>query len=287
MHCIESYGVFPPPIEGRHASVASFLYNLASCSQRPQSLLKMAWSATVQFYDAIDFDIRCKDLLNIMHALVKTFTCVPQGRTPIPDIQPIMALFRTWGQNVSLPIDRLRQKCIALLCLTAMCRPSDISPQTGFLRKQIQFNDDGSATIMFFGIKNDADRKGFEIRLAPTADPITDPINCLKTYIDRTTNNAGYDDLERPVFLSLTPPYKAIGAGSVAQILTKTLRDAGFAGKYTARSFRAAGASAAVSSGCDPDTTRQIGRWKSRDVFFEHYVYPKSGTITESIVNHN
>ncbi|GFR94341.1 hypothetical protein ElyMa_002665700 [Elysia marginata] len=60
-----------------------------------------------------------------------------------------------------------------------------------------------------------------------------------------------------------------VGAATVSQILRKTLHAAGLAGEYTARGFRAAGATAAIRSGCDPDSTRQKGRWASRDVLFK------------------
>ena len=54
------------------------------------------------------------------------------------------------------------------------------------LRKQIKFNDDGSANIIFFGIKNDSDRKGFEIVLGSTDESVIDPVLTLQDYIKRT-----------------------------------------------------------------------------------------------------
>ena len=185
--CLENYCTFPPKYELRQASVASFLHSIALTSQRPQSMIKMAWSAIVHYYEAINHDIKCTNLYHLMHAIVKCHTKAPQGRTPVPDIAPIISLFETWGPNEALSDEKLRQKCVSLLCLTAMCRPSDLAPRVGFHRNQIVFNKDGSATVTFFGIKNDADRKGFEIKLSPTSEKISDPVKCLRNYLDRTS----------------------------------------------------------------------------------------------------
>ena len=219
-----------------------------------------------------------------MQALVKRFTSCPQGRTPIPPIQPILNVFRKWGCNEKLPIEKLRQKCIALLCLTVMCRPSDIAPKIGFLRKQIQFNSDKSATITFFAVKNDTNRKGFEIQLTPATEKLVDPVESLRCYLQRT-NDLNKECGNDPIFRSLTSPSEGIGPSTVAKILRETLKAAGLAEEYTARCFRAAGATAAIRSGCDPDSTRQIGRWASRDVFYDHYLYPGAPSITNKIMS--
>ena len=243
----------------------------------------MAWAAITHLYDSLDIDVRTKDITHFIQALVKHGTSCPQGRTPIPPIDPILNLFRNWENNETLSIDRLRQKCISLLCLTAMCRPSDIAPGSGFFRKQIKFNLDNSATITFFGIKNDTKRKGFEIKLTPATEHTIDPVACLRCYLNRTKGDSDKECGETPVFRSLTSPSVGLKATTVSQILRKTLKDAGLADEYTARGFRAAGATAAIRSGCDPDSTRQIGRWGSRDVFFDHYVYPGAPSVTDKI----
>ena len=84
---------------------------------------------------------------------------------------------------------RLRQKAVTLLTLTAMCRPSDLAPRVGFMRDQIHFNDDGSMTVLFYGIKNDTDRHGFEVRIGRSECALTDPVLCLKDYIRCTHQN--------------------------------------------------------------------------------------------------
>ena len=154
-----------------------------------------------------------------------------------------------------------------------------------FFRRQIRFDDDNSATINFFGIKNDSQRKGFEIKLSPASDQCLDPVQALKCYLERTCENGVIDD-DTHVFRSLNSPADGITASTVAKILRSCLSEAGLADEYTARSFRAAGATAAVKSGCEPDSARQIGRWKNREVFFDHYVYPGAPSITDQILSY-
>ena len=59
-----------------------------------------------------------------------------------------MSMFRKWGHNDLLILSQLRQKTITLLS-----RLSDIAPQKGFKRKQIEFKEDCSMVIQFFGTK--------------------------------------------------------------------------------------------------------------------------------------
>ena len=114
---------------------------------------------------------------NLVKALIKTGTVRQAGRTSIMPLAPVTILFNNWGVNESLSITQLRQKSITLLAIACMARPSDFSPRAGFFRDQIKFNCDGSATVYFFGVKNDANRAGFEIRVEKTANIFMDPIS--------------------------------------------------------------------------------------------------------------
>ena len=44
-------------------------------------------------------------------------------------------------------------------------------------------------------------------------------------------------------------------------------------GPYSAKDFRPTGATVAIDNGTDPEVAMQIGRWKTRSVFFSHYVH--------------
>ena len=129
--------------------------------------------------------------------------------------------------------------------------------------------------IKFFAIENDTHRKGFLSSLLRLRSLL---IRCSAnnfTSIDRKTlilyvsRNVG--DVGTPrYYRSLASSSDGAGAVKVAKILRGTIRSAGLSDEYTARGFMAAGATAAIRSGCDTDPTRQIGRWASREVFYDH-----------------
>ena len=102
------------------------------------------------FYETLDSNPLPVWLHNLKHALIKTCSTKAKGRTPIMPTSALNTLFGSWADNELLSIKKLRQKCVSLLALAGMCRPSDL---TKFKRNDIIFNNDGSVTIMYFGIK--------------------------------------------------------------------------------------------------------------------------------------
>jgi hypothetical protein len=202
-------------------------------------------------------------------------------------IEPFNDLFQAWPCNDKLDIHKLRIKTLALLALTVMLRPSDAAPKAELLdivtgekskltltTAQVKFEHDGSVTLWLHGIKNDANRDGFQVNIPPASQTALDPVCALRTYLDRTAQVRGQDG---PVFMSLRQPYKAIGSATVAKDLVMAIEYAGLGGKgYSAKSFRPTGATVALQSGCTADSVRAIGRWKCQEVFEAHYVYPKA-----------
>lgn len=179
-----------------------------------------------------------------------------------------------------------------------MLRPSDIAPKTElydseagfnktliFSTDQVHFLPDGNLKLVFFGIKNDTSRDGFEVTVPPASESKLDPVSSLKCYIARTAKLRSKKT--KPVFLSCKKPHRAICAATVASILNKSIRLAGLDDSiYSAKSFRPSGATAAIEAGINPDKARRIGRWKTESVFFDHYVHDKTAaSYTDSILN--
>ena len=176
-------------------------------------------------------------------------------------------------------------KAITLLALVTMTRPSDIAPKgkvynpttksmepVVMSRDDVVFNNDGSMTITFWAIKNDTNRQGFEVNIPPSSESTIDPVECLKTYISRSEHCR--TDHQRPLFVSLNAPYKAISADTVGNILENSIKEAGLSDKgFTAKSFRPTAATQAISVGTLPETAMKVGRWKTKEVFLNHYVY--------------
>ena len=275
--CIQTYGCFPPEEGFVSAAIAGFLTEKSKLSQRPESMLRGIVAALTNYFDIPGRrNPMTHEIRNLVKALIKKETTLPAGRTKIMRIEHFTSLFEGWGANVSLSIPQLRQKSLTLLALVCMARPSDFAPNAGFYRDQFQFHENGSATIHFFGVKNDANRTGFEVRIEGTENPYIDAVSCVKQYFCKTSSQVN-DQQRAPAFLSLKPPFKGISAQSIAQILNASIGEAGLNTQlFSAKCFRPSAATAAVVAGCDPNTTRVRGRWKNHQVFFANYVYPVS-----------
>jgi len=201
-------------------------------------------------------------------------------------IQPFRDLFTDWAENTLLSVKDLRLKAITLMAFVLMLRPSDIAPkavhfnnQSGsadnfvFSTDNIVFCDNGEAIIVFHGCKNDSSRSGFQVVLQPTQDPKLNPVQALKDYIQRTAQSRPDGN---PVFLTLSAPFRAISASTVATILNSAIKLAGLDGLgFSAKSFRPTGATAAIDANCDAEVAMKLGRWKTKSVFFDHYVHSK------------
>ncbi|KAJ8049049.1 hypothetical protein HOLleu_01606 [Holothuria leucospilota] len=143
-----------------------------------------------------------------------------------------------------------------------------------FSTDNITFLPSGDAGIVFHGIKNDASLTGFHVTLRPTRETKIDPVKALSDYIARTSHQRSED---KCVFLSPNPSFRPVTAKTVANILNEAINIVGLSGRgFSAKSFRPTGATLAVESGCDSEIATQIGRWKKRSVFYEHYVHAKS-----------
>ena len=189
-------------------------------------------------------------------------------------VKPFADIFQQWPDNDKLCIKDLRLKAVTLMALTLMLRPSDIVPKAVNLNNQthmqtnwlfttdnVRFHDSGCAKVVFHGIKSDTNRSGFEVQMQPTDNPKLNPVHALKVYIDRT---AKLRPVEKPVFLSLVPPYGPISASTVASILCDAIKLAGLSNQgFSAKSFRPTGATIAIETGCDPEITMRQGRWKT------------------------
>lgn len=286
--CVSRDCEFPPVGPGNAAILADFLCAVADRCDRPESQLKCTMAAIGHLYAAIHVSNPISvELVNLSTALVKSGTNKPVTRTKVMPSESFEKLFLSWPENEELQVNKLRQKAVTLCALVCMTRPSDLAPLAKmfnvdtqeatpvlFTTDRLEFHEDGSMTVSFFGIKNDTDRKGFEVRIPPHSNAKLDPVRTIQTYIDKTSHQRLPGG---PVFIGLKRPYAALRSGSISEILKRSIKDAGLQDQgFTARSFRPTGATAAVRSEVDPGTVRQIGRWKSEKVFYEHYVYPNA-----------
>jgi hypothetical protein len=192
-------------------------------------------------------------------------------------------LFLNWGTNDSLSTKMLRLKAITLLALAFMLRPSDIAPKATlfhddteqkltFTTDMVHFSSEGLC-LTFFGIKNDVHRTGFEVMVPKHANSLLDPGLTLIDYLARTEPVRQ----DKSVFLSLRSPFSPLSAAGIGSVLQEAIALAGLAGQgFSAKSFRPTGATVAIEKGLDPHIVQKVGRWKSTEVFYQHYVHSRT-----------
>jgi hypothetical protein len=123
-------------------------------------------------------------------------------------------------------------------------------------------------------LKNDLQRTGFEVTIPASSEPRLDPVAALQTYIGRTSQLRPHNS--SPLFLSLKAPYQAVSAPVISQVLEEAIDLAGLQHQgFRAKSFRPTGATTAVSGIVSPEVAMKIGRWKTPQVFMDHYVHPQ------------
>jgi hypothetical protein len=237
-----------------------------------------------------------RDVGRLVQALTKSGTIMTMQKSQVMPIKNFCDLFYSWPRNELLDIKRLRLKAITLLALVGMLRPSDIAPKTVIFDPEtmstsnvvlstddVSFHEDGSLTLTLHGIKNDTTRSGFEIDIPGHSDPVVDPVQTLRIYIERTDRFRHNGDL----FIQLQEPYKAISAATVSKVLDESIKLAGLpANQYSAKSFRPTGATTAIEEGYDANKVMKVGRWKTQSVFYDHYVHNKTpNSFTDSIIH--
>ena len=286
--CAEKHVKFVPDVVNTSV-FADFLCYMADRSTRPLSVLKCVSAALTFLYECLNLPspMNSPELRYLVVALVKSGTTEPAKRTRVMPVKPFMDMFLTWKDNSDISIKDLRLKTVTLMALSFMARPSDLAPNaenfdpsTGgasafqLRRNQIVLHDDGSMTIHMFGTKNDTHRTGFEVRIPASDVAKVDVVKTLQAYMQRTDHLC---EPQGPVFIALKAPYKGLTSDGIRKILSEAIEMAGLGGQgYTPRCFRPTGANAAIEAGCTPEEVMQVGRWKTKEVFFDHYVYPKA-----------
>ena len=254
-------------------ALVSFLCDIADSSERPKSALSCAGAALSHMFNAFGQGNPSNDpyVRSFITALIKSSTRAARERSGVIPVAPLRNLFLNWPPSTQLDIKRLRLKCITLMALALMLRPSDIapkavlySPSTGvsstmvFGRDQVQFKADGTASITLHGIKNDSDRAGFIVCLTPSSIEAVCPVRTLQEYLKRTQPQV--TDPDRPVFLTLKRPYKALSAQTIAHVLNESLQLCDLYPLYSAKDFRPTGATLQVQEGVAPKTVMKVGR---------------------------
>ena len=181
--------------------LADFLCSVADQSERPQSQIKAVMAALSHLYHGLG----CMDITHtfqvrqLICALVKSSTTKPMQQSKVMPVEPFHDMFVLWEDNDRLPIEKLRLKCICLLALLFMCRPSDLAPKGVIFdpvtmqekamvlsTKQVSFPPSGGVSLKFLGVKNDTSHTGFSVTIPRSSVAKLDVARALQVYIART-----------------------------------------------------------------------------------------------------
>ena len=276
----QGYSYFPTTT----TAVAHFFRDITSSVERPGSTLITASAAIAAMYKGSEHSDPTKSQLLTMlkQAIISTGTKRPRFSTPVFPIERLTDHLITFGNNNTMSIDKLRTKTISLLALVGLYRPADLA----LLQLQhLEFVING-VNIANFGGKTDKNRDGIPTTITRASDQLLCPVAALESYIARTT--ARRSTLSEPSIFIYLDGNKAnkLSDQRVASILKAGLQAAGI-DEATARSFRKTGASAAINKGVDPDLIMKLGRWRSVDVFYRHYVNWDRADLTDTILAGN
>lgn len=297
LFCGKDHSIFPPP----DPVIADFLWDLAQTSTKPRSLIRIACAAIGNLYKVRGYDnpLENEVFKMLCDALVKSHSTAPMSYSKVMPTDAFSSLFRGWPSNEELDVRKLRLKAITLLALTAMLRPSDIAPKAEykdptsgrtlpivFRKEQVTFLDNGSIELNLFGVKNDRQRTGFQITVRPINEAKLCPVKTLREYLQRTDKFRSNEN--SAVFWTLRAPYKHLQADGIARDLEAAIQLAGLDGRgFTAKSFRPTGATLAIEAMHNPEVVRRVGRWKSSEIFFQHYVHARPETNFSSDILHS
>ena len=264
------------------AAVAHFFRDISSKSIRPGPSLITASAAIAGMYKGSAHSDPTKSQLLTMlkQAIVNTGTKQPRKNTPTFPISKLTSYLSELGEDDTLEVKTLRAKAIVLLALVGLFRPSDLER---IKLDHLNFGPN-SVVIANFGGKTDKDMAGIPTTITGSSSVLLCPVRALHNYITRTEQNRQRLS-EKSIFLYLNDKQaEPLGSQRIAKIMTLTLQAAGI-DDTTARSFRKSGASAAINKGTDPDLIMKLGRWKSVDVFYKHYVDWDKADLTDTILN--
>jgi hypothetical protein len=202
----------------------------------------------------------------------------PTTERGIWDVNVVLSMFSSWGDNSSLSIKQLLQKSLTLLALVSACRISELAA----LSSQI-IQEDNRWRFHFLRWKKNSSRKKqrLDLDLFFYSDVLLCPLRCLEAYLRVTANLRGNSEV---LFISLQKPFQPLRPNSLARHLKAILHEAGIDTKrFSAHSFRSASTSKAYSKGVPIESILAQATWSNASTFAKFYA--KSIVVDQSFSN--
>ena len=267
--------------EASTAHVLAFLCDLARGLQRPSSTLDSAIAALrIAFADSQPSPLDSPLIPRVRKGLVALFTARPRKVTPPLPVGPIRDWVRSLPPDDKLSYADLRLKCAALAALVLIARPSDL---TRIDASRITFEGDLSAMrIDLLGFKNDYRRDGAELKVEASSEPQVCFLRSCKRLLELNRKRA---PLVRHLFLDPVER-RPLTAAEISALLKTACKAAGLdTAVFTARTFRPGGATRGIEGGLPLDLVMHIGRWRSVDTVYGHYLHSRrSVNVTDVLL---
>ena len=186
---------------------------------------------------------------------------------------------RTMGENGTMPLPDLHDKCNALLRLALLARSSDLA---AINLNGLEHTPDG-LRFTFGPLKQTGPGQDLPVQVVPryNEDLAICPVEACKALVERTTRWRKLDDAKpgRPymddwngLFLALTGDHKKLSSERIASRFLALMAKAGIDTKrWKAHSARGATATWLLNKGATVDEVMRLGRWTSLLVFRDFY----------------
>lgn len=187
------------------------------------------------------------------------------------NVKDVFRIFKRWGRNTLLSLQKLSWKLVVLLLLCTAQRG-----QTIWLLKLsgMSYVEGGVSFRMQDLLKHNKPGDPLSvIRLAKFEDDTRlCPVKCLKAYVKKTKELRGSID---QLLISTVKPYRAIGRNTVSNWVKRMLEKAGInTKKFKAHSTRSAATSMVTKKGIDVNALLKVASWKSEQTFGQFYNKP-------------
>jgi hypothetical protein len=256
--------------EASEADVEAFLDSVTSKTARPEVTIKGVMAAILALYEGSGVNAPIHHPL--ISRLKKGFIVLRttrgvEHRSPIP-VHKVVEWIKSLSSNARLATDVLRLKLVALSAILLIARPSDLAK---LARPNLKLAPKDHVPLRMLAFKNDYRRTGWEGKMFSASDSTLDWRECCAQWL-ACTSSWVKGKPEALFFLSLNAPHSELSADRIANLLKDVAERAGLDPEiFTGGTFRPGTVQAFLKADIELDRIMHIGRWRSEDVWREHY----------------
>ena len=184
-------------------------------------------------------------------------------------VEQVLSHLASWGDNQSLPLQKLTLKLAMLLALCSASRTSDLTKLSighrFFCNGKVIFYPTGLAK------QSSPDNLPTPIEFRAFPDNLLCPVQCLQRY-EAITTSFRVKSEQQQLFLSLKKPHSPVVSSSIARWLKSVLTSSGVdTSIFSAHSTRGASTSAASLAGVTTQQILSTADWSIAKVFKKFY----------------